>query len=482
MDETATSLVKQKAYVGGTWIGEPSAPVTDKATGKTITTVADCSADVARDAIAAAVDAQKAWAACLAKERAAVLRRWYREIIDHADELAEILTAEQGKPLAEAKGEIAYGAEFVAFNAEQALRVRGETIPCHKTSARTLVIKQPIGVVAAITPWNFPNAMITRKVSPALAAGCAVVVKPAEDTPLSALALAELADRAGLPKGLFNVVPCTDPAEVGDVLTTDPRVAMVTFTGSTEVGRLLMRNASGTIKKVALELGGNAPFIVFDDADIAAAVDGAMACKFRNAGQTCVCANRLYVQEGVFEPFMTALSERIEALKVGDGREDGVAIGPLINSDAVEKVDGIVADAIERGARVITGGARHQKGGTFYAPTILADVTQDMRVCHEEIFGPVAPIVRFKTDDEAIAMANDTEFGLAAYFYARDIGRIFKVAEALEYGMVGVNEGVMSTEMAPFGGVKQSGLGREGSHHGIEEFVEMKYVLLGGLS
>ncbi len=481
MDKSMLSLLKTQALVDGNWVGAPSYPVIDKATGDVIARVADCDRALAEAAVEAAYQAQKAWAKRTAKERAGVLRRWYREILDHADELAHLLTAEQGKPLAEARGEIAYGAEFVAYNAEQALRIYGETIPSHKADARTIVIKQPIGVVAAITPWNFPHAMITRKVSPALAAGCAVVVKPAEDTPLSALALGELAIKAGLPAGLLNILPCSDPKPVGDVLTTHPKVAMVTFTGSTEVGRILMKQAASTIKKVGLELGGNAPFIVFDDADLDAAVAGAMASKFRNAGQTCVCANRIYVQESVYDAFVEKFSERVKGLTVGDGRDTGVAIGPLINEAGVEKVESHVADALSKGARAVIGGKRHARGGTFYEPTILRDVTADMVVAREETFGPVAPIFRFKGEDEVIAAANDTEFGLACYFYARDIGRVFRVAEALEYGMVGINEGVVSTELAPFGGVKQSGLGREGSHHGIEEFLEMKYVLIGGL-
>ncbi|MEO1204830.1 MAG: NAD-dependent succinate-semialdehyde dehydrogenase [Pseudomonadota bacterium] len=481
MDKAVLSLLKTQAYVDGGWVGRPTFAIHDKSTGDEITKVTDFTGDMAEQAIEAAYKAQKEWARTSAKTRAQVLRRWYREILNHVDELALLLTTEQGKPLAEARGEITYGAEFVAFNAEQALRIYGETIPTHKADARIIVSKQPVGVIAAITPWNFPNAMITRKVSPALAAGCAVVVKPAEDTPLSALALAELAHRAGLPSGLFNVLPCSKPEEIGKVLTTHPKVAMVTFTGSTEVGRILMGQAASTIKKVGLELGGNAPFIVFDDADIDAAVDGAMASKFRNAGQTCVCANRIYVQDGIYDRFADALVQRVEALQVGDGRESGVSMGPLINEAGVEKVEAHIADAVSKGAKVVVGGARHSAGSNFFQPTVLRDVTADMTVAREETFGPVAPLFSFSTEDDVIAQANATEFGLAAYFFARDIGRVWRVAEALEYGMVGINEGVVSTEMAPFGGVKQSGLGREGSHHGIEEFVEMKYMLMGGL-
>lgn len=481
MDTPQPSLLKTQAFVDGRWCGVPATPVIDKATGDVITTVTDSNAQMAVEAILAAKRAQKEWAKRTAKERAAVLRRWYAEIKAHAGALAELLTQEQGKPLAEAQGEIAYGAEFVSYNAEQGLRIYGETIPTHKADARIVVTKEPVGVVAAITPWNFPHAMITRKVAPALAAGCAVVVKPAEDTPLSALALAELADRAGIPAGLINILPCQDPIAVGEVLTTHPDVAMVTFTGSTEVGRILMKQAASTIKRVGLELGGNAPFIVFDDADIEAAVAGAMSAKFRNAGQTCVCANRIYVQDGIYDAFAAAFVERVKALKVGDGRMAGVEIGPLINADGVAKVESHVADAVSKGATAAIGGKRHALGGTFYEPTVLRDVTGDMKVACEETFGPVAPLFRFEDEDEVVAAANDTEFGLAAYFYARDIGRVWRVAEALDYGMIGVNEGVVSSEFTPFGGVKQSGLGREGGHHGIEEFLDLKYIMMGGL-
>jgi succinate-semialdehyde dehydrogenase/glutarate-semialdehyde dehydrogenase len=392
-----------------------------------------------------------------------------------------LLTKEQGKPLVEAKGEILYGAGFVELFAEEAKRLYGETIPTHKADARIIVTKQPVGVVAAITPWNFPNAMITRKVSPALAAGCTVVVKPAEDTPLSALALAELAERAGFPKGVLNVVTASDPVPVGTEMTSNPLVRMITFTGSTEVGKILMEQAARTVKRVGMELGGNAPFIVFDDADLDRAVAGAVASKFRNAGQTCVCANRILVQAGVYDAFAEKLEKAVAKLKVGPGTETGVTVGPLINEDAVKKVETHIADAVEKGARVVVGGKRSARGGTFYEPTILTGVTPKMRVAREETFGPVAPLFKFATEYEAVHMANDTQFGLAAYFFTRDMSRAWRVAEALEYGIVGINEGLTSTEIAPFGGFKESGIGREGSHHGIEEFVEIKYMLMGGL-
>lgn len=481
MDKKVITLLKSQAYIDGAWVGQPGFAVIDKATGEDIGNVPDLGADDARAAVAAAEAAFKPWAKLLAKDRAAILKRWHTLILDHADELALLLSKEQGKPLAEAKGEISYGAGFVEFFAEEAKRVHGEIVPTHKADARILVSKQPIGVVAAITPWNFPNAMITRKVTPALAAGCTVVVKPAEDTPLSALALAELAARAGIPKGVFNIVTCKNPVAVGEVLSTDPRVRMITFTGSTEVGKILMRQASGTVKRVGLELGGNAPFIVFDDADIPRAVQGAMASKFRNAGQTCVCANRLLVQAGVYEAFAQALTDEVRKLKVGAGTEAGVTQGPLINGDAVAKVEEHVADALKKGATVILGGKRHALGGSFFEPTVLTGVTKDMIVAREETFGPVAALFKFETEDEAIALANSTQFGLASYVYTRDLGRAWRMAEALEAGMVGINEGITSTEFAPFGGIKESGLGREGSHHGIDEFLELKYMLMGGI-
>ena len=481
MDTKVITLLKSQAYIDGAWVGKPGFAVIDKATGEEITRVPDLGADDARNAVAAAERALKPWSKLLAKERSKILRRWYDLILEHADELALLLSKEQGKPVAEAKTEIIYGAGFVEFFAEEAKRVYGEVIPAHKADARILVIKQPIGVVAAITPWNFPNAMITRKVTPAIAAGCTVVVKPAEDTPLSALALAELAERAGVPKGVFNIITCKDPVAVGEVLSTDPRVRMVTFTGSTEVGKILARQAAGTVKKVGLELGGNAPFIVFDDADIPRAIQGAMASKFRNSGQTCVCANRFFVQAGVYEEFSKALSEDVAKLKVGQGTESGVTQGPLINPQAIAKVEEHIADATKHGAKAITGGKRHALGGNFFEPTILTGVTTQMLVAREETFGPVAALFKFSTEDEVIAMANGTQFGLASYIYTRDLSRAWRMAEALESGMVGINEGLTSTEVAPFGGVKESGLGREGSHHGIEEFLEMKYLLMGGI-
>jgi len=481
MDKKVITLLKTQAYIDGAWVGAPAMAVTDKATGEEIARVPAMGAAETRTAIEAAHRAFGPWSRKLAKERSKILRRWYELIIEHADELALLLTKEQGKPLAEAKGEILYGAGFVELFAEEAKRIYGEMIPTHKLDARVVVMKQPVGVVAAITPWNFPNAMITRKVSPALAAGCTVVVKPAEDTPLSALALAELAERAGFPKGVLNFVTAKDPVPVGTEMTSNPLVRMITFTGSTEVGKLLMEQAARTVKRVGMELGGNAPFIVFDDADLDRAVAGAMASKFRNAGQTCVCANRILVQAGVYDAFAEKLGGAVAKLKVGPGTETGVTVGPLINEDAVKKVEAHVADAVEKGAKVVTGGKRAQRGGTFYEPTILTGVTPKMRVAREETFGPVAPLFKFATEEEAIHMANDTQFGLAAYFFTRDMGRSWRVAEALEYGIVGVNEGLTSTEIAPFGGFKESGIGREGSHHGIEEFVEIKYMLMGGL-
>lgn len=481
MDTKVITILKSQAYIDGVWTGAPGFAVVDKATGDEITRVPDLGAEEARLAVAAAERAFKTWSKLLAKERAAILRRWYELILAHADELALLLTKEQGKPLGEAKGEVVYGAGFVEFNAEQAKRIYGEVIPSHKPDARVMVTKHPVGVVGAITPWNFPVATVTRKVTPALAAGCTIVVKPAEDTPLCALALAALAEKAGVPKGVFNVVTCKDPAAVGQVLTSDPRVRMITFTGSTEVGKILMAQAAGTVKKVALELGGNAPLIVFDDADIAKAVAGAMASKFRNAGQTCVCANRILVQDGVFDAFVTALAAGVAKLTAGPGTQSGVTQGPLINIEAVEKVESHLQDALAKGASVVAGGKRHKLGGTFFEPTILTGIDRSMRMWNEETFGPVAAITRFKTDQEAIELANSTPFGLAAYVFTRDLARTFRMSDALDFGIVGINEGLTSTQAAPFGGVKESGLGREGSHHGVEEFVEMKYTLIGGL-
>jgi succinate-semialdehyde dehydrogenase / glutarate-semialdehyde dehydrogenase len=481
MDSPVITLLKSQAYIDGAWVGEPKFPVLDKATGELIGRVPDLGAAETVLAIDAAQRAFQSWSKLIAKERSRLLRRWHDLILAHTDELALLLTKEQGKPLAEARGEIVYGAAFVEYFAEEAKRVYGETIPSHKTDARIIVQREAIGVVAAITPWNFPIAMITRKVSPALAVGCTVVIKPAEDTPLCALALAELAERAGIPKGVINIVTARDPVPVGDVLTSDPRVKVVTFTGSTEVGKILMRQCAGTVKKLGLELGGNAPFIVFDDADLDRAVLGAMASKFRNAGQTCVCANRILVQAGVYDVFAAKLATEVAKLKVGSGVESGVTQGPLINASAIAKVEQHVADAVAQGASVVCGGQRFGTSGNFYQPTILTGVTSAMKVAREETFGPVAPLFKFETEAEAVRMANDTQFGLAAYFYTRDLGRAWRVGDALEFGIIGINEGLTSTELAPFGGMKESGLGREGSHHGIDEFLETKYMLMGGL-
>jgi succinate-semialdehyde dehydrogenase/glutarate-semialdehyde dehydrogenase len=429
-------------------------------------------------AIAQAEIAQKEWAKHTGKERANILRKWYDLMMANQDDLATILTAEMGKPLAESKGEIAYGASFIEFFAEEAKRIYGETIPGHQRDKRITVIKQPIGVAASITPWNFPNAMITRKAGPALAAGCAFVARPAAETPLSALVLGVLAERAGIPKGVLNIVPSSRSSEIGKEFCENPAVRKLTFTGSTEVGRILLRQAAEQVMKCSMELGGNAPFIVFDDADLDAAVEGAILCKFRNNGQTCVCANRIYVQAGVYDAFAEKLAARVREMKVGDGLEEGTIFGPLINQGAVDKVREHIADATAKGGKVLLGGEASSLGGTFFMPTIVTGVTQDMAVATDETFGPMAPLFKFENEDEVIAMANDTIFGLASYFYAKDLSRVYKVAEALEYGIVGVNTGLISTEVAPFGGVKQSGLGREGSHHGIEDYMEMKYICM----
>ena len=474
------ALLATRAYIGGTWVDGENGTfgVTNPARGDTIAEVADLSRAQVAGAIARAEAAQKGWAAMTGKERAAILRKWFDLMIENADDLATILTAEQGKPHPEAKGEIVYGASFVEFFGEQAKRVYGETIPGHQRDKRILVLKQPIGVAASITPWNFPNAMITRKAAPALAAGCSFVARPARETPLSALVLGVLAERAGIPAGVFNVVPSSSSSEIGKEFCENPAVRKLTFTGSTEIGRILLRQAADQVMKCSMELGGNAPFIVFDDADLDAAVEGAMMCKFRNNGQTCVCANRIYVQAGVYDAFAAKLKAAVEKLTVGDGLTAGVTTGPLINADAVAKVEEHVADVTAHGGKILTGGKPHDLGGTFFQPTIVTGVTQDMKVATEETFGPLAPLFKFEDVDEVIAMANDTIFGLASYFYARDLSRVYKVAEALEYGIVGVNTGIISTEVAPFGGVKQSGLGREGSHHGIEDYLEMKYICL----
>jgi succinate-semialdehyde dehydrogenase/glutarate-semialdehyde dehydrogenase len=478
------SLLKHgQAWLAGQWLAADSGAsfaVTNPATGAEIAQVPLMGRAETERAIAASATAQKAWKALTAQARAVILKRWFELIILHREDLAQLLTAEQGKPLNEARGEITYGASFIEWFAEEAKRVYGEVIPSPMGDRRLLVIKQPIGVTAAITPWNFPIAMITRKAAPALAAGCSMIIKPAEQTPLSALALAVLAEEAGIPGGVLQVLT-GDPRQIGAAMCESPVVTKLSFTGSTEVGRILMRQCADTIKKLSLELGGNAPLIVFDDADLDAAVEGAMISKFRNAGQTCVCANRLFVQDGVFDAFAQKLATKVSQLKVGAGTLDGVTQGPLIDDAAIEKVESHVADAIAKGATLMQGGQRDALGGTFYQPTVLADVSADAMIFREETFGPVAPLFRFKTDEEVIELANRTEFGLASYFFSRDIGRIWRVAEALEYGMVGVNTGLISNEVAPFGGVKQSGLGREGSHHGIDEYLEIKYVCMAGL-
>ena len=473
-------LLRQACYIGGEWVGADDGgtlDVTNPATGEKLGTVPNCGAAETRRAIEAAQAEFPAWRAKTAKERAAILRRWYQLMLDNQEELARLLTMEQGKSLAESRGEIAYGASFIEWFAEEGKRLYGDVIPGHMADKRILVLKQPIGVTAAITPWNFPNAMITRKAGPALAAGCPMVIKPAAQTPYSALALAVLAEEAGIPKGIISVVTGS-ARDIGGEMTSNSLVRKLTFTGSTEIGRLLMRQSADTIKKLSLELGGNAPFIVFDDADVDAAVDGAMASKYRNSGQTCVCTNRLYVQSGVYDQFVDKLAARAKALKVGNGMEDGTEQGPLIDDNAIAKVEEHIADALAKGGTLLAGGHRHALGGTFFEPTVIAGVTQDMLVASEETFGPLAPVIRFETEEEAITMANDSEFGLAAYFYSTNLSRVWRVAEAIESGMVCVNSGILSTEVAPFGGVKQSGLGREGSKYGIDDYVEMKYVSL----
>jgi succinate-semialdehyde dehydrogenase/glutarate-semialdehyde dehydrogenase len=474
-------LFREQCYVDGEWIGgAKTIAVNNPATGAVLGSVPQLGAAETRRAIDAAERAWPAWRAKTAKERASILRKWFDLMMANQEDLAQILTAEQGKPLAESRGEIAYGAAFIEWFAEEAKRVYGDTIPAPWADKRIIVIKQPIGVAALITPWNFPNAMITRKAGPALASGCPVVIKPASQTPHSALAMAELGERAGIPKGVLNIVT-GDSKAIGAELCANPKVRKLSFTGSTETGRILMRQCADTIKKLSLELGGNAPFIVFDDADLDAAVEGALASKYRNAGQTCVCANRLYVQDGVYEKFAAKLAEKVKGFKVGAGTEPGVIIGPLIDEQGVKKVETHIADALGKGAKIMLGGKRHERGGLFFQPTVLTDVTPQMLVSHEETFGPVAPLIRFKTEREVIDLANDSEFGLSGYFYSRDVGRIFRVAEQMETGIVGANVGIISTEVAPFGGVKQSGLGREGSRYGMDEYLEVKYILLGGV-
>lgn len=472
------TLLKSQCLIGGVWCGFPEANVTNPANGEIITVVPRMGAKEAQDCIDAAFIAQKPWAKRTAKERANILRNWYNLIVANADDLAVILTLEQGKPLAEAKGEILYAASFVEFFAEEAKRINGEIIPSPNANGRILVLREPLGVVAAIIPWNFPAAMITRKLAPALAAGCAVVCKPAGETPLSAFALGELAMRAGVPAGVLNIIN-GNSAQIGEVWCASPIVRGLSFTGSTEIGKLLMRQCADTVKKLALELGGNAAFLVFDDADLEAAADGVMASKFRNTGQTCVCANRILVQAKIHDEFVAILSRKISALKVADGLESGATQGPLIDAKAVSKVNAHIADATAKGASIIIGGKAHAKGGNFFEPTLLIGATNEMDVAKEETFGPLCPIFKFETETDGLAMANDTEFGLASYFYAKDLGRVFRVAEGLEAGIVGVNSGLISNEVAPFGGIKQSGLGREGSHHGMDEYTEIKYVYLG---
>jgi len=479
------ALLREQSFINGEWVSARDGQtfdVTNPADGSLVAKVPQLDVADTKTAIEAADAAWPAWRSKTAKERSAILRSWFNLILENKDDLAAIMTAEQGKPLAESAGEVMYGASFIEWFAEEAKRVYGDVIPTHLPDRRIITIKQGIGVVAAITPWNFPNAMITRKAGPAMAAGCPVVIKPASETPLSALALAVLAEQAGVPAGVFNVLTTTDSRGVGKELTESPLVRKFSFTGSTEVGKILIRQCASTVKKVSMELGGNAPFIVFDDADIDAAVTGAVISKYRNAGQTCVCANRVYVQEGVYDEFVEKFTLAVKDLKVGRGEDAGVNIGPMISSDAIDKVETMLADARGKGASVIEGGNRHTLGGLFYQPTIVSGVTADMAFATEEIFGPVAPIFKFSTEDEAIALANATEFGLAAYFYARDLGRVFRVAEGLEYGMVCINDGILSTEVAPFGGVKESGNGREGSKYGMDEYVEIKYITLAGIN
>ncbi|MDX1507812.1 MAG: NAD-dependent succinate-semialdehyde dehydrogenase [Woeseiaceae bacterium] len=483
MQISDNGLLKTQAYIDGKWCDADSGETFDvqnPATGETIAEVAKCGTAETRRAIEAAAQAQAGWRRKTAKERAALLRKWFSLMMDAQEDLAQLMTAEQGKPLSESRGEIAYGASYIEWFAEEAKRIYGDTIQPPSNDKRLVVIKQPVGVVACITPWNFPNAMLSRKIAPALAAGCTVVCKPANATPLSALAIAELAERAGIPAGVVNIV-AGKTREIGAELTGNPTVRKLTFTGSTEVGKQLMEQCAGTVKRTSMELGGNAPFIVFDDADVDEAVKGAITCKFRNAGQTCVCANRILVQDGIYDEFTDKLRKETAKLKIGNGTEDDVAIGPLINEGAANDVIEFIEDAVAKGASVAAGGGRSDLGACFIEPTVLTNVSDDMRVFREEIFGPVAPIFRFRTEQEAIEMANDTEFGLACYFYSRDVGRVWRVAEALEYGIVGINEGLISNEMAPFGGVKESGQGREGSKYGLDDYLEIKYMCVGGI-
>mgnify|MGYP006084301833 FL=1 len=479
-----TKLLKAHGYINGEWVGdntESRFEVTNAYTNEVISTLPEMGKKETNDAIEAANIAWPNWRSKTAKERAAILKKWFDLIMENQEDLAILMTAEQGKPIAEARGEVGYGASFIEWFAEEGKRTYGDVIPTPSNDRRIIVIKQPIGVVAAITPWNFPIAMITRKCAPALAAGCPVVIKPASETPLSALAIAELADQAGIPKGILNVVVGTHSSEIGLALTDSKIVRKLSFTGSTAVGKILTRNCADTMKKVSMELGGNAPFIVFDDADLDSAVSGALISKFRNTGQTCVCSNRILVQEGIYDEFVTRLADAVKTLNVGNGMEEGINQGPLISQKALDKVKDHISDAIDRGAVIVAGGKPHQSGGTMFEPTVISNVDSSMKVASEETFGPLAPIFKFSTEQEAIDMANDTEFGLASYFYTSNVNRIWRVSEALEYGMVGVNEGVISNEVAPFGGVKESGLGREGSHYGIDDFLELKYICMGGL-
>jgi len=483
IDISDSDLLRTRAYIDGQWVDADDGgtyDVTNPANGDVIASVARCGTAETRRAIDAAERAMRSWRRMTVKERAGFLRRWFNLMMDAQEDLAQIMTAEQGKPLAEAMGEVAYGASYIEWFSEESKRVYGDVIPSPSNDKRIIVIRQPVGVVACITPWNFPNAMLTRKIAPALAAGCTVVCKPANATPLSAFAFVELAERAGIPAGVINLV-CGKTAEIGAEMTSNPTVRKLTFTGSTPVGKKLMADCAQTVKRTSMELGGNAPFIVFDDADLDEAVKGAMLCKFRNAGQTCVCANRILVQEGIYNEFAERLTASVATLKLGDGACEGVTMGPLINEGAADKVVSIIDDALAKGAQVVAGGGRSDLGACFVEPTIWTDVNDDMRVFREEIFGPVAPLFKFKTEEQAIAMANDTKFGLACYFYSRDIGRIWRVGEALEYGIVGINEGFISNEMAPFGGVKESGQGREGSKYGMDDYLEIKYMCMGGI-
>ena len=478
------SLLRTRAFVDGAWIGADSGKtfdVVDPASGAVIASVADLGAAETSLAIDAAERAQRGWAALTAKQRGSILRKWYDLMMENANDLAAIMTAEMGKPIGESRGEVAYAAGFIDWYAEEGKRAYGDVIPTYDATKRLLTIRQPVGVIAAITPWNFPQAMITRKVGPALAAGCSAVVKPSSLTPISALAAADLAHRAGVPAGVLNVIPSASSRAIGAELTTNPKVRKISFTGSTEVGKILMAQSAGTVKNVSMELGGNAPFLVFDDADLDAAVEGVIASKYRNTGQTCICANRIYVQDSVYDDFAKRLAEAVQDLKVGPGVDESNAVGPLVNEEALVKVEALVANACENGAKVLAGGRRHELGRTFYEVTVLTEVTADMDIASEEIFGPVAPLFRFHSEDEAIAAANDTPYGLASYFFARDMGRVWRVAEGLEYGLVGVNTGLISTEIAPFGGLKESGVGREGSHQGLDEYLETKYIAMGGV-